>query len=61
LPFKVVNVDNPLPSDSKFREDLTELLNGNEVKAEEEKDRLEVLQRRDRKLREAAQKAPNKH
>jgi len=56
-----VNVDNPLPSDSKFREDLTELLNGNEVKAEEEKDRLEVLQRRDRKLREAAQKAPNKH
>jgi hypothetical protein len=40
-----------LPSDSSFRSDLVSLARGDEQGAQAEKDRLEDLQRRDRRLR----------
>jgi len=45
-----------LLSDSRFRNDLQELLNGNNDQAQENKHLLEVAQRRDRQLRAAAEK-----
>lgn len=43
---------HPLPSDSNWREDI-EYRKRNEVtRAQTEKERLEILQRKDRKLRE---------
>ena len=42
-----------LPSDSMFREDLKLYLKNNEKSAQEQKEKLEVLQRKDRKLRES--------
>ena len=47
-----------LPSDGRFRPDLTNLINGNEEQSQIEKEKLEVRQRQDRKLR--AQYAENK-
>lgn len=43
-----------LPSDCRFREDSYFLLKGNQAKAQEYKEILEVKQRRDRKLRKDA-------
>ena len=53
-----VPLDHPisLPSDSRRRPDLDELLQGNLEIAQENKNSLELLQRRERKLREAAAK-----
>ena len=45
-----------LASDSRKRLDLVELHNGNKDLAQENKHALEVVQRKDRKLREAAEK-----
>ena len=47
-----------LPSDGRFRPDLINLINGNEEQSQEEKEKLEVRQRQDRKLR--AKYASNK-
>lgn len=53
-------IENPLPSDSRYREDLLALINSTEDEAQKEKERLEEIQRRDRKLREEAEKAKKK-
>lgn len=42
---------DPLPSDVRFREDLQELHGGNVVRAQEAKEWMENVQRRDKKLR----------
>jgi hypothetical protein len=47
-----VREEYPLPSDSKFRPDLSFYISDNIKKAQEQKDILEQMQRRDRKLRE---------
>ena len=44
--------ENPLPSDHRLRSDLKTLRDGDLVKAQEEKEKLEQIQRNDRKLRE---------
>lgn len=44
----------PLPSDSRFRQDLAALAQGNQEQAQHWKEVLEQQQRSDRKLREAA-------
>ena len=49
---KLVPEPNPLLSDSRFREDLVEFLKNNIEEAEKQKERLEIIQRGDRKLRE---------
>ena len=49
-PFDVRRVNNPLPSDSRFRIDLIALEHGAMEKAQENKDVLENIQRADRKL-----------
>ena len=49
-------VENPLPSDWRFREDSTALNTGDMEFAQDEKERLEVLQRRDKKLRTEGKK-----
>lgn len=41
-----------LPSDSKYRTDLSEYIKNNDKLAQENKDKLEDIQRQDRKLRE---------
>ncbi|KAM3139836.1 hypothetical protein pb186bvf_008078 [Paramecium bursaria] len=51
-PAILIKVDSPLPSDCRYRTDLIELMNNDLEKAQEEKTRLEVIQRRDRKLRQ---------
>lgn len=45
--------DKPLLSDHRIRSDLKTLRDGDVIKAQLEKERLEVIQRNDRKLREA--------
>ena len=50
-------VNNPLPSDCRFRTDLIALLNSDLSKAQELKDELENIQRNDRKLRKDAHKS----
>ncbi|KAG6615849.1 oxysterol binding family protein [Phytophthora cinnamomi] len=50
--FEHTPVDNPLPSDVRYREDIIALKNGDEVLAQSEKLRLEAVQRADLKLRE---------
>jgi hypothetical protein len=52
-PYRVVEVENPLPSDSTYRNDSLQLLQGDLPKAQVCKDELENIQRRDRKLRAA--------
>mmetsp|Transcript_32499 Transcript_32499/g.56204 ORF Transcript_32499/g.56204 Transcript_32499/m.56204 type:complete len:395 (-) Transcript_32499:4522-5706(-) len=47
-----VGISSMLPSDSSYRSDLICLKRGDEDSAQAEKDRLEDLQRHDRKLRE---------
>ena len=53
---KVIPVQNPLPSDSRFRTDLQEFIKDHSEEAEKQKDILENLQRNDKKLREIFQK-----
>lgn len=55
-PLKLRYINNPLPSDSRFRTDLIALLNHDFSKAQEQKDELEDLQRNDKRLRKAALK-----
>lgn len=43
---------HPLPSDCMYREDVVYKRLGNIARSQNEKERLEVLQRKDRKLRE---------
>jgi len=55
-PLKLKYINNPLPSDSRFRTDLIALLNHDNMKAQEEKDILEDQQRSDKKMRKSANK-----
>lgn len=55
-PMKLNYINNPLPSDCRFRTDLIALLNNDYSKAQEQKDELENIQRNDRKLRKNAAK-----
>jgi hypothetical protein len=55
-PMKLGYINNPLPSDCRFRTDLIALLNNDYSKAQEQKDELENIQRNDRKLRKAGLK-----
>jgi hypothetical protein len=59
-PLKLRYINNPLPSDSRFRTDLIALLNHDFTKAQEQKDELEDLQRYDKKLRKGTMKNKNK-
>ncbi|KXZ54450.1 hypothetical protein GPECTOR_4g1001 [Gonium pectorale] len=54
VPDRWQPVADPLPSDSRYREDLVELANGDVKGAQRAKEALEVVQRHDKKLREAA-------
>lgn len=47
---------NPLPSDCMYREDVVYKRLGNIARSQNEKERLEVLQRKDKKLREKPSK-----
>ena len=49
--FKIYTHDFTLPSNGTHREDLKKLIEGNEDESQTEKERLEVRQREDRKLR----------
>lgn len=53
LPVEIDNYAYPLPSDSNLRSDVIELSKGDLSVAQDEKDRLEELQRKDKKLRQA--------
>jgi len=55
-PAPVTEPTNPLPSDATFRSDLQQLIAGDLDKSQKEKERLEEIQRNDRKLREQAKK-----
>jgi hypothetical protein len=50
-PLKLGYINNPLPSDGRFRTDLIALLNHDFSRAQDEKDKIENIQRNDRKLR----------
>lgn len=52
--FPIVATNNSLESDASARTDGKALLNASVDEAQEEKERLENIQRNDRKLREAA-------
>ena len=54
--FEVRRVKDPLPSDCRFREDLVHLGAGEEDTAQKWKEILEERQRKDRRLREQAEK-----
>lgn len=43
---------NPLPSDCMYREDVVYKRLGNVARSQNEKERLEILQRKDKKLRD---------
>lgn len=51
MPYRICYVDYPLPSDSNFREDLMFRRMGNFGEAQNAKEKLENIQRNDRKLR----------
>ena len=50
-PFTIFSHEFTLPSDGKYRGDLIELIKGDKEKSQIEKEKLEVRQRKDRKLR----------
>ena len=52
LPVELENYSYALPSDSTIRTDVIELSKGDVAVAQDEKDRLEELQRKDKKLRQ---------
>jgi hypothetical protein len=51
-PFLPVKLGEVLPSDSRFREDIIELARGDEEASQTRKEQLEIIQRRDKQLRE---------
>ena len=55
-PDAVHRTPNPLPSDSRYREDAVLLNEGRLQESQDMKTRLEEAQRRDRRLRAAARK-----
>ena len=57
---RAVPIDNPLPSDYRFREDLIWMEYNNKDQAQEWKLKLEEIQRWDRSLRQEAEKKRNK-
>jgi hypothetical protein len=59
--FRGIPIENPLPSDYRFREDLIWLEYGEMDQAQKWKTELEEVQRRDRKLREKKLKEHKKH
>lgn len=59
-PFETIPIDDPLPSDCRFREDLKFLLEDDEPSAQEWKETLENRQRTDRQLREQHAKVQKK-
>lgn len=54
--YELIPDANPLPSDCSFREDLRALADGDVEEAQKQKERLEQLQRADRKCRAAGGK-----
>ena len=58
--YKGIPHPEPLPSDCRYREDMIMLGRGLNKEAESQKIRLEVLQRADRTLRQAAEKLDRK-
>ena len=56
FPAKLEYEADPLPSDANWREDIAYRRLIEVTRAQAEKERLEVLQRKDRKLREKYQK-----
>jgi hypothetical protein len=52
LPGTLARIPDPLPSDSKFRMDLQTLITSTEEEAQKQKEIMEEIQRKDRKLRE---------
>ena len=59
-PVRPIPVENPLPSDCRYREDLIKLAEGDEDASQEMKVMLEEKQRRERRLREQYAKAARK-
>ena len=51
LAYQLENLENPLPSDSTYREDLIVWKSRNLERAQKSKEKLENIQRKDRKLR----------
>ena len=49
--LKLYSHEFTCPSDGRYRPDLINLINGNEEQSQIEKEKLEVRQREDRKLR----------
>jgi len=60
-PYLPVEVKNPLPSDATYRLDSLYMLNGDEPKAQKAKEMLETTQRKDKALRQAANKGGAAH
>jgi hypothetical protein len=52
LPYEFEDEPVPLPSDSKYRDDLSNLRAGDLEAAQVAKEEMEEMQRRDRRLRE---------
>ena len=52
LPYEFNEEPMPLPSDSRYRDDLSNLLAGDLEAAQVAKEEMEEIQRRDRRLRE---------
>jgi hypothetical protein len=50
------NEPNPLPSNSLYRSDINHILKNEMEQAQECKDRLEIIQRHDKRLRDAYKK-----
>lgn len=61
IAFELEGENSPLPSDSCYRKDLI-ILRSNDIKvAQETKEKMEVDQRNDKKLRETFGKSPKSH
>jgi hypothetical protein len=58
-PYEMIHYEYPLNSNSNYREDLLYRKLNDLAKSQSEKERLEVIQRNDRKLREMYH--PNSH
>ena len=52
LPLPVTDIEDPLPSDSRYRDDLKAFIIDDEEESQKHKDNMEDIQRNDRKLRE---------
>jgi len=58
--YEAIGVDDPLPSDCRFRDDVRFLAEGDKEKAQKEKERLEEKQRYEAKLRKEGDKIRKK-